>query len=299
MLRKAKNDIYIEGIFAENNLDYRSYEKDGKAVEAIGGSITIKTHQMINGTDTELMVPVHMFSNKYKNDGNPNPAYQSIEKAMKEFVSIAASDEDTADAVRVTGSITMNDYYAPDGTLISYPRITSSFVSRVSKEKLNPRAEGEVEFCVANMTEEIKNDEPTGRMIIKGVVPKFNGSVDVVPFITGSAQVVDVANNYWTEGDTVKVSVKLNFSSTTEKVEEEADFGEPIVRMVTRSVNEILIIGGLRTPLDEMNAFDPADIREALAQRKATLDARKERDMSRAKVKKATPKDAKHIDLGF
>ena len=44
MLRQAANSIYIEGILAENDLNYTSFNKNGKTVEAIGGKITVKVN---------------------------------------------------------------------------------------------------------------------------------------------------------------------------------------------------------------------------------------------------------------
>ena len=96
MLREANNYVKIEGILNEVALNYTSYPKNGKTVEAISGVIYVRVEQTINGEEQTLIVPVHMFSNRLKNNGEPNPAYTSIEKVMKEFVSIAASSYEQA-----------------------------------------------------------------------------------------------------------------------------------------------------------------------------------------------------------
>ena len=295
MLRQATNKVYIQGILAENDLNYTSFTKNGKSVEAIGGKITVKVTQTINGAEKELMIPVHMFSAKYKNNGDPNPAYASIDAVKNNLVSIAASDEDHADRIRLTGSLEMNEYYSQGGQLVSFPRIKASFVNKVSKEICNQRAEGEVEFCIADKVEEIENDEPTGRLIIKGIVPQYGGKIDVVPFYVISPTAIDVAENYWNVGDSVRVQIKLNFSSTTKQIIEEVDFGDPIVRNRTINVSEVIISGGNRAPLDEEEAFGTADIQTALAERKARLEAQKVKDAAKAKT---ASKPAK-LDLGF
>ena len=294
-LRQAANKVYIEGILAENDLNYTSFTKNGKSVEAIGGKITVKVTQTINGAEKELMIPVHMFSAKYKNDGNPNPAYTSIDAVKNNLVSIAASDEDHADRIRLTGSLEMNEYYSQSGQLVSFPRIKASFVNKISKDICNQRAEGEVEFCIAETLEEIENDEPTGRLIVRGIVPQYGGKVDVVPFYVVSPTAIDVAENYWKPGDTVRVQIKLNFSSTTKQIVEEVDFGDPIIRNRTINVSEIIISGGNRAPLDEDEAFGTGDIQTALAERKARLEAQKAKDAAKAKTSAAPKK----LDLGF
>jgi hypothetical protein len=43
MLRQAENKCRIEGILSEIELDYKSFVKDGKTVEAVGGNIKIQT----------------------------------------------------------------------------------------------------------------------------------------------------------------------------------------------------------------------------------------------------------------
>lgn len=294
MLRQAVNKVYIEGILAENDLNYTSFTKNGKNVEAIGGKITVKVTQKINGVDKELMIPVHMFSAKYKNDGNPNPAYASIDATKNNLVSIAASDEDHADRIRLTGSLEMNEYYSQNGQLVSFPRIKASFVNKISKEICNQRAEGEIEFCVAEKIEEIENDEPTGRLIVRGIVPQYGGKIDVIPFYVTAPTAIDVANTYWNEGDSVRVQIKLNFSSTTKQIIEEVDFGDPIVRNRTVNVSEVIISGGNRAPLDEEEAFGTSDIQTALAERKARLEAQKAKDAA-----KASAPAQKKLDLGF
>ena len=63
------------------------------------------------------------------------------------------------------------------------------------------------------------------------------------------------------------------------------------------------ITGGSQTPLDGDFAYEQADIREGLAQRKARLEAQKEKDVSRAKSRlapaQASTTSKAAFDLGF
>ena len=301
MLRQAENKIYIEGILAENDLNYGSYTKDGKTVEMISGKVTVKVTKPINGVEKELMIPVHYFQQKYKKDGNPNPVYTSLETAMKEYVSIAASDEASADRVRITASLEMNEYYPQPGKLSSFPRLRASFINRITKDQCHPKAEGQIEFCVGEKSNETSADgELTGRLIFKAIVPQYGGKVDVIPLYAANSNVIDVVDNYWNSGDTVKAKVKLNFTSETREIVEEVDFGEPTVRTRTINLSEILIVGGNQTPYDEDSAFSKSDIQAGLADRKARLAAQEAKDASRAKTKAAPAKSSGSImDLGF
>ena len=115
--------------------------------------------------------------------------------------------------------------------------------------------------------------------------------------------VKDSISKYWNEGDTVKAQGRLNFSSKTEKIVREVDFGEPQVDIRTINVSELIITGGNQTPVDGEFAFDPDEIEKALVERRERLDSQKERDMERAKNRgskapaKGSVKD--NLDVGF
>lgn len=306
MLRQAENKVKIEGILSEIDLKTGSFMKNGSKVDSIGGTIKVKVEQKIGDKDYTLEIPVHMFASKLTNAGKPNPAYESISRIMNEYTSIAAAGgEDGADRIRITsGQIQMNEYYGQNGQLISFPRINSSFVTKVKKEEFSPEATFVTDFYVASKEDEVDaNDTATGRIKIRGVLPQYGGRVDVVDFYGMPGTVKDSISKYWNEGDTVKAQGRLNFSSKTEKIVREVDFGEPQVDIRTINVSELIITGGNQTPVDGEFAFDPDEIEKGLVERRERLDSQKERDMERAKNRgskapaKGSVKD--NLDVGF
>ncbi len=306
MLRQAENKVKIEGILSEIDLKTGSFMKNGSKVDSIGGTIKVKVEQKIGDKEYTLEIPVHMFASKLTNAGKPNPAYESISRIMNEYTSIAAAGgEDGADRIRITsGQIQMNEYYGQNGQLISFPRINSSFVTKVKKEEFSPEATFVTDFYVASKEDEVDaNDTATGRIKIRGVLPQYGGRVDVVDFYGMPGTVKDSISKYWNEGDTVKAQGRLNFSSKTEKIVREVDFGEPQVDIRTINVSELIITGGNQTPVDGEFAFDPDEIEKGLVERRERLDSQKERDMERAKNRgskapaKGSVKD--NLDVGF
>ena len=304
-MRQAENRVKVEGILAEIDIKPGQFKKkDGQMMDSIGGHILVKVVQKISGEEKELAIPVHMFAAKLTNKGTPNPAYESIKKIADEYVSIAASEngEDGADRVRITnGDIRMNEYYSADGRLISFPRVNASFVTRIGKNDCKPEATYTAEFVVANKSEEMRNDEPTGRYKIDAIVPQYGGKVDVIPMYAQSAGVIDAVSTYWEVGDTVRANGRLDFSATTETTIEEVDFGEPIERTRTINRSDLIITGGSQEPLEGDFAFDNGEIQNALADRKNRLEAQKDRDMSRAASKQTPAQNSKNgfADLGF
>lgn len=300
---KDGNVVRIEGILSEIDLEYKEFTKNGSPAKAIGGVIKIRVNTAINGAETELEIPVHMFAAQLTNSGAPNPAYESIARIKEEYISIAASDIERADRVRITkGAISMNEYYGQDGRLISFPRVTASFVSKIKREECKPKAEFTVTFMVGKAGYELDKDGvETDKYKVTGMIPQYGGKVDVVPFFAYNQGTIDAISNYWQEGDTVKAIGKLNFTSQTKEVEVKVDFGEPTIETRTYSISELVITGGSSTPLDGEFAINYEDVKVALEQRKERLAESKEKSANRGTSGKAPAPVAakKFADLGF
>ena len=305
MLNQIKdgNTVKIEGILSEIDLKYGTFTKNNVENKTVGGSIKIRVNTKINGEDTELEIPVHMFATQYTNAGASNPAFESIERVMNEYVSIAASDIDRADRVRITrGQIGMNEYYGQNGNLVSFPRITASFVTKIKKEECKPKAEYTITFMVGKAGYELDKDGvETNKYKVTGMVPQYGGKVDVVPFYAYNPGVIDAVSNYWQEGDTVKATGRLNFTSETKEVETQLGFGESTVETRTYSISELVITGGNPTPLDGEFAINYDDVKVALEDRKNRLAESKEKSANKGTSGKApAPAAAKKFsDLGF
>lgn len=302
MIDSKENTVRIEGLLSEVDIKEGSFQKNGQTVESIGGTIKIRVNQKLHdGTEQELEIPVHMFASKLTNKGTANPAYESIARVKNEFKSIASCGINEADAVRITsGSINMNEYYAPDGHLVSFPRINSSFVSKVKRDQVKPEATFSAIFVVGSTGFKVDKDgvEDTDTYEIGAILPQYGGKVDIVKFIATSKGVIDAVSNYWHVGDTVKANGRLNFSSRTETVVEDVDFGDPVEKTRTISVSELIITGGSSTPLDGEFAYDNNEIQTALTERQARLAALQ--DKAKGKTNKAPASTTPNFkDLGF
>lgn len=302
-MRQALNQIRIEGILSETNLDYGSFQKDGKATEHIGGSIKVKVNQVINGVEKETEIPVNMFATKLTRKGDVNPAYESIKRVKDEFVSIAAGGLENATRVRITNAkVKMNEYYNQNGGLISYPRIEASFVSKIKKEECNPEATFELECVIADAGFVQDSDGvETDKYNLTVVVPQYGDKVDVMKLFVYSPAVIDSVKNYWNVGDTVRTAGRLNFYFDVKTVVQNNDFGESLTRQQTTSVSELVVTGGTAEPLDGDFAFDNDEIKTKMAERKARLEEKKDKDMSGVKQRQAPAQSSstQMFDLGF
>ena len=301
-MRQAENKVFIEGILSEIDIVERTYTKDGVQNNALAGQIKVRVEQKINGIDKILEIPVHVFVNEMTKKGTKNPAYESIDTVRREFISIASgAGVEGADRIRISGaSIQMNEYWADENRLSSYPRINASFVQRVKRDEFTPKAQFSTELVVSKMINEVDKDGvETGRLKVEGILPQYGGRVDVVPFIAENPNVVDAITQYWQPKDTVKVSGKLNFSSTVEIYTEEQGFGEPIEKKRTINVSELVITGGSQSPLEGDFAFNEEEIKNALAERKARLENRKAKELARSSSRTAPAQSGFASDIGF
>lgn len=305
MLRQAKNQVRIEGILSEIALKYGSFvnKKTGATVDNIGGYIKVLVNQTINGEDNTLDIPVYMFASKYTNAGKLNPAYESIEQVMTTFTSIAAAGNTAqADKIRITnGNIRMNEYYNAQGQLISYPRVNASFVSKATGEFV-PEASFGLEFAVSSMdfvTDEEGVEVEPKKLRIKAIVPQYGGKVDTIEMFATNPKVIDAITTYWEKNKTYSAKGRLNFSTTTVKVITDYDFGESDVSVRTQSVSELIVTKGTQAPMEDEQAFDPVELKAALDEHKAELEAMKDRAVTKQTPAPINSASKPNIDLGF
>lgn len=302
MLRQGLNEVRINGILSEVNIKYGKYQSEGKDVSTIGGNIKIREKR----ADGEVLeIPVHLFSKKYKNDGGMNPAFESIETVMNDFVSIAAcgSEEEATPIAITNGSIRENAFIdVRSGKLVSTPRVECNFINKAfirEGEEFEHKASFSAETLIRNIKDEMDSDGmPTGTVLIDGIIFGYRGVANAVTFTAKSPSVINIIKNNWKSGDTVRLMGVVNFTSVTTTVKEEieVDFGEPeiIEKSFTNRVNELIITGGNKAPLMDDQAYNVEEAKEALAVRDKRLQDRKE---ASAVKSKSTPTQAE--DLGF
>lgn len=295
-LKPAENVCNIEGILSEVNITTGIGKKSNKPY--IMGEVKVKTTEMINGVETELEIPVRVFANQHKNDGAINPAYESIER-IQSMISLAScgGDIDKADKICFNNaSIQMNEFYNREDKLVSYPTVRGTFSRKVDASKYHPMASFSNVIVVGGFKEETdRNGDLTGRLIIKGILPQWGGTVDVVDYVVANEAAKNHIQTYWQKGDTVRVAGVVNFSSTTETEIIEMGFGDPEIKHRTRSVTELLITKGSQGALDPEFSYEADDISEALTKRQAYLSDLKANQNKKAEVaaKKST------TDFGF
>ncbi len=258
-LREAQNVVNVEGILMENRLEQR--DKDGK--DYIAGDLLVKTAE-------DNIVAVNFFSFAVKKDGGQNQIYKSLSTVKDNYKSAAKFGPDEADKVKIGGGrIESNEFYAANGRLISTFRIRSNFVNRVSGD-FNPGIDFQVEAYIQGMVEEIDKEEPTGRLMVKGVVPMYGGKISLLTFFVEDTGGIKYIQDNYTVGDTVKLAGTINNNIQVIEKTEEMEFGDDIVTTFERVKRELIVTRGSK-PYDE-KAFEVEAIKQAMGQREVHLN---------------------------
>ena len=267
MLKQAFNQIHIVGRLNEIDLKEKDSQKDNR--HFISGKVNFLVEQNVGGQMETEVIPVSVFAFEKTNAGKPNPAYKNAHDLMTTGTSVAATGDATkADVYELSGGrISENNFLAQDGTMTSYPVINGSFFT-----KRKP-----------NEIDEEKNDTPTGRLIIDGLVIQYNGLPDKVRYIVENKEAISYITQNWNHEDTVKVIGKIRYCAETQEIQSSDDvgFGEAPVRTRIKTIKEFIVTSG--TPAyDEDRKYDCEEVANALSDRKHSVEARlKDQQQSR------------------
>lgn len=274
-LRQANNNVVIEGILQE--VAIKEYQKDGK--KSLSGKVLIQQ-------DENSVHEIRVYANEKTKNGDDNKIYKGLETVMTEYKSISQVGLELADKVRVTqAELKKNDYLAPDGKMRSYPKFEANFINRLKEgEPLEPRAEFDVELFITLVKPEMDREgEETGRFIVEGVIPLYNGILSPQTFIAEGEGAEFVESNF-EKGQTVQLYGNIINSVEVIKKEVAATFGKPKTTITTNTTREFLITGGTE-PYDEDSpkAYSPESIKSALVERETYLNSLKEKKNDKPK----------------
>lgn len=299
---QATNEVIVEGVLQEVDLREGVMERPGQPNrDYLAGTVTINVTQTVGGVEEVSEVPVSVFTTKLKNDGNPNPAYKNVDDLRKNFISMASGGA-TADIVRFTrGEVGENTFFSEGRTITSF-RIRNTFFTKVVTDS-QQMAGFKNKIVLLEMEPEVVNDEPTGRLRVRGALVRYGSNVDLVTYFVEDPTAIAYISKNWQEGDTVNIAGRLRFTTATSENhvdESEVGFGEVLPTAYSRRVRELIITGGSPGALDDEQSYDTDEIARALAARKARLaaEAAKSETKSPANLSPATKPKAK-FDGGF
>lgn len=178
-LRKASNYIEAEGILESSVIEEKTFEGTKKdtnekfTIEKLQGEVIVAVDDI---TKVKFKIDV----NKFKSNGEISKVYEKVLALRDNYVSRAScadrgEDVNNADKVKIKGTFDHKDHLNKDGTEFwSYGFYNFSFCERVKDLDFKPHAKFDVEMFCENIEDEKKDDVPTGRVYIDGIVPLYN-----------------------------------------------------------------------------------------------------------------------------
>lgn len=282
---QAVNKVNIIGKLLETSFVEGKTKTDGRPYER--GNLVVRVTQTYGGNEEVSEIPVSFFAMKFKKDGSTNPAYENIQalKKMKTVQNVGAED---ADYIRITGAqLEENNFVSRSGQRIDGWQIRSSFFNSGNTKQV---ASFDEEIYIMNIEEEMDRDEnPTGRLKVRGAIVQYGGKLDVINFIVEHPDCVDYISRNYSTNTTVRVQGRIRVTSTEVTTNSESSWGEPIPETTTVPTRELIITKGCDDPYDDDMAYSEIDIRKAMNVRKARLEQMMADKKTEAPKKQAKP----------
>lgn len=293
---ESQNEVTIVGIL--NELDIVE-GKSSEGKEYVRGTAYVRVDQEINGEVVENIIPVKMFSMKYKKGTNEiSKLYTRILGYKDDFKSVAAvEDASSASRISVTGNLTENSFYdEKKDRIVSGFQINSNFLNE-AKSSQTESAKFVLSGVVINKQEEVNSEgEETGKLLVKLGIVGYGGKLNIVTLTATDSKKEHIENN-WEVKDTVRVAGAVNMTHEVKVFKDDTGFGEPIEKVKTITRNELVITGGSASGLEDDYSYDATDIAAMLEERKAELESLKEK--AKSKKKNTTSNKSSSDNFGF
>lgn len=234
-------------------------------------TVTLRVNQTYGGREEISEIPVSFFAMQFTSTHKPNPAYATIQQ-LKRIKTAQNDGIDEAAILHCTGaSLRENNFVAKSGQFISGFQVDASFANEVSMAEV---AAFVMDIFIMDMHPEAdREDDPTGRLVIKGGVVQYGGRLDVLEFIVEEPNSVDYIERNWEINDTVTIKGRIRVTAVEEKNSgTNSSWGEDVPETTTRTVRELIITKGDDQGKDEEFAYDPVEIKKAFNVRKAKIE---------------------------
>lgn len=254
-LRQSKTAVNIEGILSSMNLEEITTPDRGKAVK---GNLVIKV-------DDTNSISVGVYCTELTNDGKENKAYAGLVTVKNEYKSIADVGEEAADRIHTKADF--NTYRNQENKdVVNYK---SNFFTRITRE-LKPQRTFKCEAFISSKSWEVVNDEQTGRLKITGIVPGYNGIINILNMICPVSNEFDEnfaedADNLFEVGETYE----LNGEIVNARVEKKKQAALGQLQSEVSYKNE-LIITGSGNAYPEETAYSAEAIKLAMTEYETT-----------------------------
>lgn len=275
-MKKMINKSHVEGLLYECTLEEKtSTDETGKTKTYIAGKVSVEVSE-------DNVVTVDLFESAITKAGAGNKKYPAV-KGLIAAPSILSGGRETAVKVRIDSAIDLNDWYRPDGELISSLRNFGGFIHVIADNKFTPAATFETDILITSTQDDMSKSEdgilePNGNLVVNGLIFNYANAVMPVKLVVENEAGVkffqSMEQNTFTKvwGNMVTQEIK------TSKVEESA-FGDDKVVEYTNTRKKYIITGTNKESymFGDENVLTVQEVQTALANRNVKLAEAKAR----------------------
>ncbi len=278
-MKKMINKTHIEGILYESTLEEKVLNSVDET-KYISGKLAIEVAE-------DNVVTVDIYENETTKAGKKNQKYDKL-KSLIGANSIVTTGRDTAVCLKIDSALSLNDWYPPQGELVSTLRNFNGFISFISPEEMKPQATFQVDMLITSTMDDMEKDEngdfvPNGALKVKGYIFDFANRIMPVEFLVESEAGVNYFRDLEPNTFTKVWGKQVTQSKTTRKVEESA-FGDDKVIEFTNTRKKFVITGANKEPymFGEEGILTVQEVQEAIANRNVYLADKKAQSENKA-----------------
>ena len=297
-VKQSVRNVQIVGTLQEMNFDIQTKEvkQNGKTVKCRvimkkdfrNPSMTIDVNGDVVGVN---FIPVYEIN---RNDGKHNPKFDGMETIINTYVpEISATPENPATRVKIDGVFDLNEYVdkEKDYTYCSFPQVVCFKPCTHTNVPAEDMAVIDLTGVVGSFSQEIVNEEETGRLNL--TFYSFNKNGEVLPFnlIVPSEFANDFEKNY-DIGDSCNLGFKIVSTKSSKSKASNVVFGAGSLIVNGFSKTEYVLYTGYQ-PYEEESTYyvEASDVKNALNIRKLMIKSainKKKEDVSTQTSTKTT-----------
>ncbi|MEK5205267.1 hypothetical protein NST55_28925 [Bacillus sp. FSL R10-2789] len=243
-LRQLSNSVEIVGTLKSKELEVKTSQAGN---QYMSGKIVVQS--VVDNKINEQTVKVFIMAS--------SKLFKGIETVRNEYKTIDKDGKENADRIKVTGELTLNEYYNGQGNLVQFNEIKGVFFNRLDAANDQPdKAIASIETIVESFTERMDKDQlPTGEYNVTGFTVAWGSNVVELRNVIIGASLAQPFMDLYQPGSTGRLSFKLNNYVEIEEKEEEVQPAAPThgfgstetvegSNIIKNFVNNIEIIGG-------------------------------------------------------
>ena len=243
-----RNGIRVVGELVETNLEVRESQK---GQDYISGTFTVKS--VLEGR--EQLTELRLFSFKFKKDGGEN----------KLFKTYANLDDMLNTRIAVSGEVGENRFFnEKDNQVVSYGQNMGRFINKARKTDEDCATFEFAGYVIKPLSEKLNKEEEVVHYELTMAQADYTGTKPtIIKFVIDkdnkpAARAID---SMYDKGATASISGDISIVIEEVKVEEEAAFGDPKVKVYTNTYRSYVITSGTE-PVEGKGHYDAEYIQE-------------------------------------